>query len=213
MFATVISQNKNSSSSLLLSCFVSPPNHPPVFPSADIPRSTLRISSRPTQGPPRLTSPTAGPLSFFSGPPGWVGPFNSQNPYEPTRTHHNHPREPKSCDLVNLCLPQMLQDFFVQCEGVIKKTQGKTERTLVIPMRKESHTIPRLSCSSFLLVSAVRRNSCTKLQQFPDVKAWGPFYPTVDGRNPVNNGITYLSTGAGFLPSTLPHVLKYYYKF
>jgi len=40
-----------------------------------------------------------------------------------------------------------------------------------------------------------------------------PFYPTVDGRNPVNNGITYLSTGAGFLPSTLPHVLEYYYKF
>ena len=97
MFATVISQNKNSSSSLLLSNGLSP-QPPPFFPPQTF--HEMLFSST-TQRPSRLTSPTAGPLSFFPGPPlehkqktsksGWVGPFNSQNPYEPTRTHHTTP--------------------------------------------------------------------------------------------------------------------------
>ena len=135
MLATVISQTKNSSSSLLLRSMVSPPNHPPFFPPQTFPFNA-GISSRPTQGPPRLTSPTAGPLSFFSGPPGWVGPFNSQNPYEPTRTHHNHPGSKKILWSCEPCFASNVARFFRSMWGCHQKNKEKLRELLWLPWEK-----------------------------------------------------------------------------
>ena len=150
---------------------VSPPNHP-RFSLADIRAKRCSHQGRPKDRPGWLRRRLAHSASSLAHLDGLDHSIHRilMNLREPT----TQPREPKSCDLLNPVLPQMLQDFFVQCEGVIKK-QGKTERTLVIPMRKESHSIPRLSCSSFLLVSAVRRNSCAKLQQLPHIASGESF--------------------------------------
>ena len=41
---------------------------------------------------------------------------------------------------------------------------------------------------------------------------WKKSCITLDGRNPINNGINHLSTGAGFIPSTVSiHGIRYFY--
>lgn len=132
MFATVISQNKKKSGSLLLSNGLSP-QPPPFFHRGHStrPRCTNSTTPRPRL---RLTSPTAGPLSFFSGPPlehkqktsksAWVGRLDHSIHRILMNLRHNPPqpwhRPNLATGRTTLCL-KLLRDFFVQCEGVIKK--------------------------------------------------------------------------------------------
>ena len=46
------------------------------------------------------------------------------------------------------------------------------------------------------------------LQESSAYSGWKKSCTTLDGWNPINNGINHLSTGAGFLPSTVSHLLQ-----
>jgi len=46
------------------------------------------------------------------------------------------------------------------------------------------------------------------LQKTSAYSGWKKSCTTLDGWNPINNGINHLSTGAGFLPSTVSHLLQ-----
>ena len=101
----------------------------------------------------------------------------------------------------------------VQIPGVRKKTTMTTERTTIwrcLPLKMmifHCHVHLEISgCVDLWPFSGHKSSSLRKcwIQVWVLYLWWKKSCTTWDVENPVNNGMNYLSSGAGFLPSTVP---------